>query len=126
MAIRVLDGAEPSSLERLVDDYLNHCRARGLSPRTLDNSYGYSLHNVFLPWCRREGVASLSQLDGRTFDRFTSSLFEHKQANGQPLSKHSVHSYVRPIRQLLAWASKEGEEVKAKPQLPRCPKPLRE
>jgi site-specific recombinase XerD len=126
MAIRVLDAPASSPLERLVDDYLNHCRARGLSPRTLDNSYGYALRVVFLPWCATENVRDVKDLDGRTLDRFTSSLLQRRHAHGRHISKHTVHSYVRPIRQMLTWASRMGEDVSAKPQLPKCSKPLRD
>ncbi|MGO9583573.1 MAG: tyrosine-type recombinase/integrase [Acidimicrobiales bacterium] len=115
----------PSALDRLVDDYLIHCEARGLSPRTLTNNYGYALRDVFLPWCREQGIAEVRDLDGRTVDRFTSALL-HRERNGRPISKHTVHSYIRPVRQLLTWAAREGEEVRAKPQLPMCPRPLRD
>jgi site-specific recombinase XerC len=114
MSIRVLDAQASTPLERLADDYLNHCRARGVSPRTLDNSYGYALRFVFLPWCAGEGIADVGALDGRAVDRFTSSLLQ-RQRHGHPISKHTVHSYVRPIRQMLTWAARMGEDVPAKP-----------
>jgi integrase/recombinase XerD len=126
MAIRVIDGTAPSALERLIDDYLAHCRARGLSQRTLTNSYGYSLHEVFLPWCVSESVRSVSELNGRLLDRFTSSLLQRRHPDGRTISKHTVHSYVRPVRQMLTWASREGEDVTAKPQLPKLSLPLRD
>ncbi len=125
MAIRVLEGATPSPLGRLADDYLNHCHARGLSPRTLDNSYGYALRVVFLPWCAAEGISEVRELDGRAVDRFTSDLLRRRR-KGVPISKHTVHSYVRPVRQMLTWAERVGEEVRAKPQLPRLQKTVRD
>lgn len=125
MAITVLDGVAPSPLSRLVDDYLNNCEARGLSPRTLENSYGYALRVVFLPWCASEGIVAVRDLDGRALDRFTTSLLR-REKDGHPISKHTVHSYVRPVRQMLTWAARVGEEVKAKPQLPRATKPVRD
>jgi integrase len=125
MAIHVIDSAAVSPLERLADDYLSHCQARGLAPRTLDNSYGYALHVVFLPWCAEQGIREVTELDGRAVDRFTSSLLQRRR-NGHPISKHTVHSYVRPVRQMLTWASRVGEDVRAKPQLPRCNKPVRD
>ncbi len=70
MAVRVLDGAVPSHLERLVDDYLAHCAARGLSQRTLTNSYGYALHDVFLPWCSSQGLGDVSQTLVRSGENF--------------------------------------------------------
>jgi len=127
MAVQTTDGAVPSPLARLAEDYLTNCEARGLSHRTVVTSYGYSLREVFLPWCESEGIHDVSELDGRSVDRFTSSLLRRrKHGDGGPISKHTVHSYVRPVRQMLTWASRVGEDVRAKPQLPRCTKPLRE
>ena len=80
---------------------------------------------MFLPWCAAEGISTLSELDGRAVDRFTSSLLQRRRA-GRPISKDTVHSYVRPVRQMLTWASHVGEDVCAKPQLPRLSKPIRD
>jgi integrase/recombinase XerD len=125
MAVQLLDGGLASPLERLVDDYLTSCRARGLSPRT-DEQYGYALRAVFLPWCVSEDITRLDQLDRRAFDRYTSMLLAKRNRYGQPVSKFSVHSFLRPVRLLLNWATREGEEVLARPQLPRREKPVRD
>jgi integrase len=125
MAVQLLDTPAPTALERLVDDYLNNCRARGVSVRT-DEQYSYALHSVFLPWCRQDGIAHVRELDRRAVDRFTSSLLARRKPDGAPLSKYSVHTYIRPVRLLLTWAGREGEDVQAKPQLPSRPKPLRD
>ena len=125
MTVRVLKTSPASELTRLADDYLSHCRARGLSPRS-EHQYTYSIHAVLLPWCEREGITALSQLDRRAVDRFTSELLARTTQAGQPLSRHTVATYIRPIRLLLNWASREGEAVKAMPQLPRRERPLRD
>jgi len=125
MAVQILDDGVPSPLERLVDDYLLSCQARGLVPKSL-RQYRQSLCSVLLPWCASEGVTEVRQLDRRTLDRFTGSLMRRRRAAGKELSKHSVHTYIRPVRLMLTWASREGEEVVAKPQLPRREKPIRD
>ena len=125
MAARPIKGAATSPLRLLADDYLSSCRARGLSPRS-EHQYTYSLYSVFFPWCEREGITDLAQLDRRAVDRFTSELLARTTAVGLPLSKHSVATYIRPIRLLLNWASREGEDVKAKPQVPRRERPIRD
>jgi integrase len=125
MSMAVLDGMASSPLSRLVDDYLNNCTARGLSPRTVDNAYTYALRAVFLPWCADQGIREVRELDGRAVDRFTTSLLQRRN-NGHAISKHTVHSYVRPVRQMLTWADRIGENVLAKPQLPRTTKPVRD
>jgi integrase len=123
MAIALAAVGRQSPLQLLVEDYLAHCAARGLSPRTLDKCYGYPLRVVFLGWCDDQGITSLEELDGRVIDRFTATLLQ-RQPRGHAISKHTVHSYVRPVRQLLTWAAHVGESVKAKPQLPRLTKPI--
>ena len=120
MAMQLIDGGLPSPLGRLVDDFLLSCRAKGLSPRSLDQ-YAYALHSVFLPWCHEHGIERVEQLDRRTFDRFTSMLIDRPSRQGTQLSKHSVHTYIRPVRIMLSWATEVGEDVRAKPSLPRRP-----
>ncbi len=124
MAVHLLAAGSATPLERLVDDYLISCRARGLSPRT-DEQYSYAL-GVLLKWCAAEGITNLDGLDGRTFDRYTTWLLTRRNRDGNPVSKHGVHTLIRPVRLLLNWATREGEEVLARPQLPRREKPIRD
>jgi integrase len=125
MAVQLLSSRGLSPLGRLANDYLNHCRARGLSPRT-DRQYSYSLHAVFLPWCADQGIENIADFDRRAADRFTAALLTHSKPDGQPLSKYSVATYTRPVRQMVAWARSEGEQIEGQPQLPRRPKPVRD
>ncbi len=111
----------PSSLDVLADDYLASCRARGLAPTTIRTAYTYTLHNVFLPWCARNDIAGVDQLTQHALDRFTSDLLETPSKRGKQLSRHTVHHYVRVVRQFLAWCRVEGENVTGKPELPRLP-----
>jgi integrase/recombinase XerD len=120
--LSVVRPAPPTALERLVDDFLASCRARGLSPATLERGYGHPLRRVFLPWCAARGVDQVEALNQRVLDRFTSSLLTDGGTLGRPLSRFSVHSYARTVRQFLAWCQKEGEEVKGQPQLPSLPR----
>jgi integrase/recombinase XerD len=108
-------------LERLADDYLASVAARGLSPST-EIAYRHSLGRVFLPWCREQTITRVEELDRRVLDRFSRDLLQRPSARGGTLSKHSVHTYTRAVRQMLAWAAVEGEEVSAKPQLPKLPR----
>lgn len=120
--IHVVREQSATELELLVSEYLMSCRARGLSLRTIEDCYASSLERVFLPWCHSQGLSTLAQLDRRTFDRYTSHLLTKTGRYGKPLSRHSVHSYVSPVRQLLTWAQREGADVVAKPQLPKRPR----
>jgi integrase len=56
-------------------------------------------------------------------DRLAADLLENGGTRG-PLSKATVHSYLRPINHMLRWAAEEGEIGNVKVQLPRLPKVL--
>jgi integrase/recombinase XerD len=117
--LTVVRPAEPSAVDRLVDDYLMACRAKGLSPNTLTNSYGFPLRSIFLPWCAERGVSDISGLNGRAVDAFSVFLLDRRGKGGNPLSPASVHAYVRAIRGFLNWCAREGEQVTARPSLPK-------
>lgn len=115
--LTVVPGEAPSPLERLVDDYLGYCRGQGISRRTL-NAYEFPLRRVFLPWAGHAGVSRVEELDRRTLDRYAAELHVGNPVTGRLLSRDTVHSYLRPLRQLLKWAAAEGETVPATPKLP--------
>ena len=64
-------------------------------------------------------IDRVEALDQRTLDRFTSELLDGP-SSGESSSpgRRSIATYA-PVRQLLAWCQREGEGVRAKPQLPR-------
>src|SRR5207248_751991 len=110
-------------LDQLIEEYLDSCRARGLAPSTVENAYGQRLRRVLLPFCADAGIGSVEQLDSRALDRLSSRLLGEGGDRG-PVSRHTVHSYMRSINHFLAWAAKEGEPAVARAQLPRLPKQL--
>jgi integrase/recombinase XerD len=112
----------PTALERLVDDYLMACRAKGLSPNTVDNSYGYPLRGIFLPWCADKALNDVAGLDSRAVDAFSVFLLDTPGRRGKTLSRDSVHAYVRAVRGFLNWCEREGETVSARPSLPSLPR----
>ena len=118
-----LEKTAAPAIPRLVEDYLADARARGLSPSTLTQSYGYPLRNVLAPWCEANAITSLPELDNRALNRLSIELLDTGGKRG-PLSKHSVHTYMRAINRFLAWAEAEGEGGGAKAQLPKLPKQL--
>lgn len=122
--LTVIQPTAATPLQTLVDDYLAHCRARGLAPNTVKQAYRYPLQGILLPWCAEQGITEVSQLTPRVLDRLSRHLIDDGGAKGAPLSSHSVHAYMRAINHCLAWAAKEGEEVKGKASLPRLPKRL--
>jgi len=112
-----------TALARLVEDYLTSCRARGLSPKTINHAYAYPLRFVFLPWCARQGIDEAQQLTKRALDRFNAELLEQGGKKG-PLSRWSVKTYLRVVDQFLNWAKAEGEGINVNLQMPKTPRRL--
>ncbi len=56
--LKVVTPAPSTRLETLVEDYLAHCRAKGLSPKTIRDNYGYALKGVFLPWAAQDSKST--------------------------------------------------------------------
>lgn len=123
--LKVVPEAPASPLRQLVEEYLASCRARGLSPRTVREAYGYPLHEVFLPFCAREGIAEPGQLTSRQMDKLTTELLDVGGRRGS-LSKFTVNSYVGSINLFLRWARKEGELGEVRAQAPKLPRRLLE
>jgi site-specific recombinase XerD len=108
-------------LDALANDYLESCRARGLAPTTIRTAYTYTLVNVFLPWCARNDVAVIEQLTQKVLDQFTTDLLDTPSKRGKQLAPHTVHHYVRVVRQFLKWCRVEDGTAAGKPQLPELP-----
>jgi integrase len=102
-------------------DHLASCRARGLSPKTIRDNYGYALKSVFLPWAADEGITEPEQITNRVLDRFTAHLLEHggKARPAQP----PLRRVVRGVRQWCSAGCRRSGELKAKAaaQVPRRP-----
>jgi hypothetical protein len=94
-------------LAELVEDYLAHCRAKGLSPKTIRDNYGYALKGVFLPWAAQEGITEPSQITGRVLGRFSSHLLEQGGKRG-PLSRFSIASFVESVTGGFAGSAPRG------------------
>ena len=106
--LRVVATPPGTPLAALMDDYLASCRARGLSPKTIRDNYGYALKHVFLPWANEAGITEPAQVTNRVLDRFTSHLLEHGGKRG-PLSRQSAAGFVELVNWWLRWLTKEGE-----------------
>jgi integrase/recombinase XerC len=97
-----------TGIEAAVGDYLVSVRARGGSPRTED-FYSNTLRQVLLPWCQRVEVSELGQLDQPLLDRLNSDLLGQVSGHTRKaLSRATVATYLRGVRQFVKWAQKSG------------------
>ncbi len=122
--LKLVKAKKPEPLERLVEDYLADCGARGLSPKTIRMSYGYPLQRVFLPWAAAAGIIQPEQLTTGLLNRLSADLQSTGGRRGE-LSRASVWTYMKAIKRFLDWANdpKGGAaKIEATANLPRLPK----
>lgn len=96
-----------SDLSTEIEDYLVHCRSQGVKPSTIKHSYGYSLRAVLLPWCQREGIASVAGINQQALERFAADLRRRSTGAGKPLAEATIWTYQKAANQLLRWYAAE-------------------
>ncbi len=103
---------------RLIEDYLQEKRAEGASPRTVGH-YKEVLEDVLLPFCTDVGVHAPVELTNRHLnDLGAGHLDGSRSRSRRPISKATVHSYMRAINSFLTWARAQGEASTARGRLP--------
>ncbi len=102
----------------LIDDYLQEKRADGASPRTVGH-YKEVLEEVLLPFCKEAGIESLSELTNRHLNDLGAGHLDGTMSRSKrPISKATVHSYMRAINSFVTWARTQGEGTAARGRLP--------
>src|SRR5919202_135187 len=108
----------PETFASLVHDYLQDKRAAGATPRTV-NHYQEVLEHVLLPFCAGEGIPGPADLTTRHLnDLGAGHLDGSRSRSGRPISKATVHSYMRAINGFLSWTRAQGEGGEARGRLP--------
>jgi len=109
---------QPGAFAQLIHDYLQEKRAAGASPRTVGH-YKEVLEEVLVPFCADAGVANPAELtNAHLNDLGAGHLDGTRSRSGRPISKATVHSYMRAINSFLAWAKTQGEGSAARGRLP--------
>jgi integrase len=102
----------------LVHDYLQDKRAAGASPRTV-NHYQEVLEQVLLPFCAEQGITGPADLTTRHLnDLGAGHLDGSRSRSGRPISKATVHGYMRAINGFLSWTRTQGGGGEARGRLP--------
>src|ERR1700730_10473317 len=108
----------PETFPSLVQASLQDKRAAGASPRTV-NHYQEVLEQVLLPFCADAGISGPADLTTHHLnDLGAGHLDGSRSRSGRPISKTTVHSYMRAINGFLSWARDQGEASSARGRLP--------
>jgi integrase len=116
-----------NNLGQTIDEYLIECRGRGLSLKTVEDNYGYTLREVLLPWATEQGIGAVAEIDDRAMLRWQAHLLEVPGRRGKLVSRYSIKGWVTTVNTFLRWAREQGEmDHEAKGQAPRAERVLLE
>ena len=117
--LRVVAAPAETAFARLIADYLQDRRAGGASPKTV-TIYADALSSVLLPFCSARKVTDPAHVNSRLLNDLGAGLLDGSLSRtGRPLSKATVHSYMRAVNTFVAWANEQaGEAITAKAKLP--------
>ncbi|HEV2112765.1 MAG TPA: site-specific tyrosine recombinase XerC [Terriglobales bacterium] len=98
--------APTNPLEALLAEYLNWTRVKNCSEVTVRNRRVHI--GFFLKWCNERGLLEPVEITRPVLERYQRYLFHYRKKNGQPLSFHSQHSRLVPIRVWFRWMARQN------------------
>jgi integrase/recombinase XerD len=93
-------------LEAMLAEYLNWTQIRNYSEATVRNRRVHI--GFFLHWCVERGLQEPVEITRPVLERYQRYLFHYRKKDGQPLSFHSQHSRVAPVRVWFKWMVRQN------------------
>lgn len=118
-------------VDQLVHDFLADCEKRTRLPADNDDrlslktvrEYRQPLEAVLLPFCERERITDVANLDAEALERLKDDLTSNGARSGRQLKTPTVNSYLRSINACLSWGRKKNKGVTATVQLVKQKRP---
>lgn len=93
-------------MKDLREEYVEYCRARGLSDRTLENTQ-YRL-DAWMRWCARE---QYEELCVQSIEGYIQYLYQYRTRLGNPLSRVTIRRTLSVVRGYLHFIHGAGETL---------------
>jgi site-specific recombinase XerD len=90
----------------MLADYLRWSQVRNHSEATVRNRRVHI--GFFLNWCVERGLQEPVEITRPVLERYQRYLFHYRKKNGEPLSFHSQHSRLAPVRVWFKWLVKQN------------------
>lgn len=103
---RTTTSVPTNALEAMLAEYLNWTQVRNYSEATVRNRRVHI--GFFLQWCSERGLQEPVEITRPVLERYQRFLFHYRKKNGQPLSFHSQHSRMAPVRVWFKWLVKQN------------------
>jgi len=95
-----------TALEAMLAEYLSWTQVRNYSEATVRNRRVHI--GFFLEWCNERGLQEPVEITRPVLERYQRYLFHYRKKNGEPLSFHSQHSRMAPVRVWFKWLVKQN------------------
>lgn len=93
-------------LEAMLSEYLSWTRVKNFSEITVRNRRVHI--GFFLRWCGERGLNEPADITRPVLERYQRYLFHYRKQNGQPLSFHSQHTRLAPVRVWFKWMVRQN------------------
>jgi integrase/recombinase XerD len=85
--------------------YVEACRVRGQSERTLEQRN--SALRAFIGWCDERGLTAPGAVTVQAIERYRRHLFHHRRADGQGLSLATQRNRLTQVKGWFRWLARE-------------------
>jgi integrase/recombinase XerD len=100
------DPNDPQGLVFLMHQHLEWLRVHNYSEKTVQSR---EFHLVqFIQWAGQRGLVRPNEVTKPILERYQRSLYQHRKANGEPLSFGSQVQKLRPVRTWFKWLTRQN------------------
>jgi len=99
-------GSDPATLKGLVSPFVEWMRVRGFSEFTIHRGF----HNLrlFFDWCDMRSLTDPQEVTRPMLERYQRYLFNHRSADGNPLSLRSQFIYLSTVRAFFRFLARKN------------------
>jgi integrase/recombinase XerD len=97
---------DPEGLGAYVLRYLEWLRVHNYAAPTVQNRESYL--GAFVAWCIERGLMTPKEVTKPILERYQRSLYQHRKANGAPLTFRAQHARLIPVRAFFKWCAKQN------------------
>ncbi len=97
---------DPHGMAALAEAYLEWMNVRNYSAQTVRNRRLYL--GYFFAWCEERAILRPGEVTKPILERYQRHLYFYRKKNGQPLSFHSQHSQMVPVKAFFKWLARNN------------------
>jgi integrase/recombinase XerD len=100
------DRADPQGMAAYAARYLEWLKIHNYAAPTVLNRQMYL--GYFIGWAAERGITQPKAITKPILERYQRSLYQHRKANGEPLTFRGQHARLVPIRAFFKWLARQN------------------